>query len=127
MNACLPLLAEPRRLDILRLVWSQEVTAGEIARQFRVTFGAVSQHLAKLLSAGLVRRRRAGKHLYYIANRENLGPFAAALEAIWADKLTMLKQLAETEQRKVDAGRARADSPARHIPRSHHARRTEKP
>ncbi|MEU6656370.1 ArsR family transcriptional regulator, partial [Streptomyces sp. NPDC046900] len=38
-------VAEPRRREILRLVWDAELSAGEIAERFDVTFGAVSQHL----------------------------------------------------------------------------------
>lgn len=92
------LLAEPSRLAIVRLVWTTERSAGEIARNFATTFGAVSQHLRRLLDAGLVVRRRDGKRLFYKANREALGPLAAALEAMWAEKLDTLKTLAEAEQ-----------------------------
>ena len=48
MDAALKALAEPRRRDILRLVWSQELAAGEIAARFDVTRPAISQHLRVL-------------------------------------------------------------------------------
>lgn len=102
MSAALALLAEPTRMEILRLVWSQERCAGDIARRFTVTFGAVSQHLSRLLGGGLVRRRREGKRLYYRAERTALGPLASALEAMWAEKLNTLKQRAEAEQARID-------------------------
>lgn len=104
----LPLLAEPRRVEILRLVWATERSAGEIARNFRLTFGAVSQHLGRLTRAGLLVRRRIGRSVMYRANHEALGPFAAALEAMWADKLNTLKDLAEAQQRRSDAVTRRA-------------------
>ena len=50
----LQVIGEPRRREILRLVWDRERTAGDIAGQFDVTFGAVSQHLAVLRDAGFV-------------------------------------------------------------------------
>lgn len=102
-------LSEPRRVEILRLVWDQERSAGDIARHFPVTFGAVSQHLARLHQAGLVTRRRAGRQRFYRADRARLGPLATALEAMWRDQLAVLKQLAESEQ-------ARLDQPARDNP-----------
>ncbi len=104
----LSLLIEPTRLEILRLVWTRELSAGQIARQFATTFGAVSQHLRRLLDAGAVQRRRDGRMLYYSANRAALGPLAAALEALWTAQLGTLKQLAEAEQRRIDDLRAAA-------------------
>jgi DNA-binding transcriptional ArsR family regulator len=82
----LSLLAEPKRQEILRLVWGRELTAGQIAACFDVTFGAISQHLALLREAGLVRRRREGRKRLYTADRERLGPLAPALEAMWAQR-----------------------------------------
>ncbi len=105
MTNALSLLAEPNRMEILRLVWAQELSAGVIVRRFRVTFGAISQHLRRMTDAGLLRRRRDGRRIFYIAQREALGPFAAALEAMWSEKLGVLKNLAEDEQKRVDAGR----------------------
>ncbi|MGE3180248.1 MAG: ArsR/SmtB family transcription factor [Phycisphaerae bacterium] len=98
MNA-LELLAQPVRLQIMQLIWDVERSAGEIAGRFQVTFGAVSQHLAKLRSAKLITQRRDGRTIYYRANREALGPLAPALEAMWRDQLNVLKSLAEEEER----------------------------
>lgn len=89
-------LAEPRRQEILRLVWEHERAAGEIHRAIgAVTFGAVSQHLKVLADAGLVAVRRDGRHRYYRARRAALGPFKKFLEQMWADKLGELAALAE--------------------------------
>jgi DNA-binding transcriptional ArsR family regulator len=101
----LQLLSEPNRVEILRLVWTRELAAGEIAGQFRITFGAVSQHLGALWRAGLLVRRRAGKQIFYAADREALGPLAPALEAMWKSRLGVLKTLAEAEERSTGAGR----------------------
>ena len=37
VEAVLRAIAEPRRQEILRLVWAQECTAGEVAAHFEVT------------------------------------------------------------------------------------------
>lgn len=91
-------LGTPRRREILRLVWARERSAGEIHRAFDdVTFGAVSQHLRVLEDAGLVASRREGRHRYYRAEKERLGPLAAWLEAMWDSALARLALQAELE------------------------------
>lgn len=90
-------ISEPHRREILRLVWTDERSAGEIAARFAVTFGAVSQHLAVLRRAGLVRVRIAGNHRFYQADRAALGPFAAALEAMWSSSLDRLATTIEAD------------------------------
>jgi len=96
----LEIIAEPRRQRILRLVWDRELGAGEIAAEFDVTFGAVSQHLRVLRDAGLVAVRKDGRHRSYRARKKALGPLAALLEATWSDRLGELKKLAEAEEKK---------------------------
>lgn len=89
----LQIVAEPRRRQILALVWDRELAANEIASQFDVTFGAVSQHLAILRKADLVRMRKDGNRRLYQANQDALGPFKDLLEAMWG---TTLRGIAET-------------------------------
>jgi DNA-binding transcriptional ArsR family regulator len=98
-TAALRAVAEPRRRQILRLVWDRERAAGDIAARFDVTFGAVSQHLRVLEDAGLVSVRRDGRRRLYLARREQLGPLRAVLEDLWRSGLEELRTLAETEER----------------------------
>ena len=98
-------LAEPRRQQILQLLWERERSAGEIHRSIgEVTFGAVSQHLRVLADRGIVAARPEGRRRYYRVHRERLGPIADMLDAMWADKLAELKDLAEDEAAKVASG-----------------------
>ena len=99
MDVVLGALGTPRRREILRLVWREERSAGEIHRALPdVTFGAVSQHLRVLEAAGLVARRQDGRHRFYRARHEQLGPFAAWLESMWDGALYRLKLRAELEE-----------------------------
>jgi DNA-binding transcriptional ArsR family regulator len=92
-------LQTPRRREILRLIWDQELSAGEIhRRQENVTFGAVSQHLQVLETAGLVRKRQEGTFRYYSASKENLGSLKKYLEEMWDESLYKLKIRAELEE-----------------------------
>jgi DNA-binding transcriptional ArsR family regulator len=93
----LQVVSEPRRREILRLVWTDEMSAGDIAGRFDVTFGAVSQHLGILRDAGFVQLRREGNRRLYRADRERLGPLALALEAMWTDALDRLAEAVESD------------------------------
>lgn len=99
MDAQLRALAEPRRRDILRLVWGRELPAGAIAAHFAVTRPAISQHLAVLKEAGLVAERRDGTRRLYRARPERLSDVLAYLQGFWTDRLAVLKELAEAEAR----------------------------
>jgi DNA-binding transcriptional ArsR family regulator len=103
-------VASPRRREILRLVWRNELAAGEIhAAMPDVTFAAVSLHLGKLADAGLVEMRADGRRRVYRARRQACGSVAKALERMWDDALWRLKLEAELEQsrRGPRAGRTR--------------------
>jgi DNA-binding transcriptional ArsR family regulator len=92
-------LGTPRRREILRIVWTDERSAGAIHGALPdVTFGAVSQHLRVLRDAGLVSCRAEGRRRFYRARRRALGPMRGPLEAHWADALHRLKVLAELEK-----------------------------
>lgn len=92
-------LASPRRREILRLVWDQECSAGDIHTAMPdVTFGAISLQLKSLSAAGLVEVRREKQFRYYRARRDALAPVAAALEHMWNDALWTLKLAAELEE-----------------------------
>ena len=63
--AVLAAIASPRRLEILRLTWAEERSAGEIHRAMPdVSFGAVSLQLKTLLDAGLVESRSEHRYRY---------------------------------------------------------------
>lgn len=91
------IVAEPRRRQILQLVWDEERSAGDIAEHFDVTFGAVSQHLGVLRDAGYVTVRRAGTRRFYRADKDGLGPLRPALESMWARTLDDLATAVEDE------------------------------
>lgn len=93
----LRVVGEPTRREILRLVWEDELSAGEIAERFDVTFGAVSQHLGVLRQAGFVTIRVAGNKRFYRADRAAIGPLALALEAMWSTSLDRLAAAVEAD------------------------------
>ena len=110
-TALLAAIASPRRREILRLVWSEELAAGDIHRRMPdVTFGAVSLQLRALTSAGLIALRTDGRHRLYRARQDALGPVAQMLEGMWGDALWRLKlqaELAESRRGPKPAARKR--------------------
>ena len=107
-------LGTPRRREILRLVWEGERSAGEIHRALGdVTFGAVSQHLRRLEEASLLRSRREGRHRFYAARKDDLGPLAQWLESMWDDALYRLKLRAELDESRRGPRPGRRRRPAR--------------
>lgn len=109
--AVLAAVASPRRREILRLVWDQELSAGAIHRAMPdVTFGAVSLQLRTLVEAGLLDARAEHTHRFYRARRDSLGGVGEVLERMWDDALWRLKLAAELEhtRRGPRPGRMRA-------------------
>lgn len=100
MEAALRAIAEPRRREILALVRTRELSAGEIASRFEVTRPAISQHLAVLKGAGLLEERRAGTRRLYQARPDGLKELRAFLDGFWEPRLARLKAEAETEERR---------------------------
>lgn len=98
-EAALRAIASPRRREILRLVWSRELSSGDIASHFDVSWPAVSQNLRVLEGAGLIRGRRLGTTRLYRADRAKLGPLKTVLTKMWEADLDRLAQLAEEEER----------------------------
>ena len=61
-------LSDPIRREILELLKSGRLSAGEIAEKFPVSGAAVSKHLSVLKEADLIRDAREGKFIFYELN-----------------------------------------------------------
>src|SRR3954451_3534443 len=96
-EAGLRAIANPRRREILRLVWDEERSSGDIASHFNVSWPAISQNLRVLEEVGFVRSRRCRQTRLYKADRARLGPLRTVLVKMWEDDLDRLAQLAEHE------------------------------
>lgn len=103
MDAALKALAEPRRREIIRLVWSRELPATDIASHFtEVTRSAISQHLGVLREAGLVSERRDGTRRLYRANPDEMAKLRTFLDDYWSSGLERLRDVAEAAERKKE-------------------------
>lgn len=68
LQQTLKALADPIRRDILNLLKTGRMSAGEITNHFNVTNASISRHLSVLKDADLVRDTREGQFIYYELN-----------------------------------------------------------
>ena len=99
METVLKAIAEPRRQEILRLLWQRERAAGEVAAHFDISRPAISKHLRILKEAGLLEERRVGTQRLYRARPERLADARRFLESFWDEGLAAIKRSAEGDTR----------------------------
>lgn len=68
MQDTLKALADPIRREILNMLKSGRMSAGDITEHFDVTGAAISRHLSVLKEADLIRDTREGKFIFYELN-----------------------------------------------------------
>ena len=61
-------LSDPVRREILLLLKDQTLSAGEIAKHFKMTQATVSYHLSKLKQADLIFETKYKNYIYYELN-----------------------------------------------------------
>ena len=68
LQRTLQALSDPIRREILNLLKTGPMAAGDISARFDVTGAAVSRHLSVLKEADLIRDKRDGKFIFYELN-----------------------------------------------------------
>ncbi len=68
MNKAFKALNDPTRRRILELLRQCDMTAGDIANEFDMSFPSVSHHLDQLRQAGLVASMKEGQFVRYSLN-----------------------------------------------------------
>ena len=68
LQQTLKALSDPVRREILELLKSGRMSAGEICDHFDITAAAISRHLSVLKDADLIRDDRQGKYIFYELN-----------------------------------------------------------
>ena len=79
-------LSDPIRRDILELLKSGRLPAGEIANKFPVSGAAISKHLSVLREADLIRDTREGKFIFYELNTSVLEEVMLWLSCLKGEK-----------------------------------------
>jgi ArsR family transcriptional regulator, virulence genes transcriptional regulator len=72
--------ANPRRLAILDLLKTQELSAGDITRLLGKSKANISQHLAVMRLRGILKTRRDGTTIYYRMANEKLAQACSMMQ-----------------------------------------------
>ena len=87
-------IADANRRRLLELLREEERCVQDLVPHLGITIGAVSQHLKVLHEAGLVTRRKAGRHRYYRADPAALAAihrWVARFREEWQERLERLE------------------------------------
>lgn len=76
-------LGNSKRLAIVTLLLHQELSVGAIAERVRLSQSALSQHLARLRSLGLVETRRDRQMIYYSCRSNRVRQLVEAIDRIF--------------------------------------------
>lgn len=68
MNLLFKALNDPTRRTILEMLRDKDMTAGEIASRFDMSWPSVSHHLDLLRKAGLIVSQKEGQYVNYSIN-----------------------------------------------------------
>ena len=68
MNIVFKALNDATRRQILEMLQKRDMTAGEIADKFNISFPSISHHLDLLKQAQLVTTKKEGQFVYYSLN-----------------------------------------------------------
>lgn len=68
MNTVFKALNDATRREILRMLQEKDMTAGEIAEKFHISWPSISHHLDLLKQANLVIPEKDGQYIYYSLN-----------------------------------------------------------
>ena len=89
-------LADPSRRAIFESLTRGEAAVTELTARFDISQPAVSQHLAALRDAGLVRGRREGRCVYYRVEPRGMKPlidWIVYYRAFWTEHIDRLEHL----------------------------------
>jgi DNA-binding transcriptional ArsR family regulator len=95
-------VSDPSRRGMLDVLARGEAPVGALVDQIGLSYSAVSQHLAILLDAGLVRRRQEGRQRLYRLNAaplRDLAQWVSRYEPYWNQKLDRLESFFDRRAR----------------------------
>jgi DNA-binding transcriptional ArsR family regulator len=91
-------LADPTRRAVYQRLARGEAAVADLQSRFDVSQPAISQHLAALRRAGLVKQRREGRRVYYRIEPAGLRPLVDWIDryqTFWHERVDRLKALLE--------------------------------
>lgn len=85
-------MSNPRRLQALYEMHAGECSVGDLVEKIGISQSAMSQHLARLRSTGIVSTRRDAQTIYYSLGSDEARAILETLYGIYADAGTEAKK-----------------------------------
>lgn len=99
MNTIFKALNDPSRREILELLKSGDMTAGDIADRFEMSKPSISHHLDLLKQAGLISQMKKGQFRFYSLNMTVLDELINWAFTLKADVETTPKEVTLQHQK----------------------------
>lgn len=96
LNSVFGSLSDPTRRDMLLRATKKELSIGELAKPYSMSFAAVAKHVTILEEAGLVTKRQVGKQQLVKTNPQKMRVARAYLEKyeqLWRSRFSQLDEL----------------------------------
>jgi DNA-binding transcriptional ArsR family regulator len=112
LDAVFHALADPTRRAMLGHLADRELTIGELATPFDMSFAGASKHVRVLENAGLVKRTVLGRtHVCRLeaARLAEADAWLKRYERFWSDRLDALEALLQEEDRAMAKSRSKKE------------------
>lgn len=93
-------LAHPKRLQIIYALRAGERSVGELARELKLSYANLSQHLRILSEARLVEVRHHGRYSYYCLSTPQIAEACDLVRRALRERLMQLGELAHANSTK---------------------------
>jgi len=104
LNSVFHCLSNATRRDILHRIAKKELSVGQVARNYNLTFAAVSKHIKVLEKSGLVVKHKRGKEHIIRAVPQELKAMENYLRfyvKLWEQKFDRLEEVLEIEKLQI--------------------------
>ncbi|HYF95382.1 MAG TPA: metalloregulator ArsR/SmtB family transcription factor [Symbiobacteriaceae bacterium] len=98
-------LSDPTRLKLFKLILREELCVCELQEILQISQPAVSQHIARLKAAGLVRERKAGMWTLYQGDLQRITAALGAMIGFVAADPATIPEMAELLARRSTCNR----------------------
>lgn len=78
-------LGNVKRLEVLYFLSKNEIAVGQLAEMTGLSQSALSQHLAKLRTNGLVKTRRVGQSVFYTCDNASVHQMLDLIDTLFSE------------------------------------------
>ena len=87
--------SNPARLQIIRLLCGEEMSAGELVKETGISKANLSQHMGLLIQNGVVRSRKQGVHVFYTISDHKIEKACDLMQEVLIDGIKRKNKMIE--------------------------------